>query len=785
MYENGLTSKQTLKDFKPNESLTREQAAKFFSMFATRIYNKEIETTSPCLLYDITTADKTLVQDIQQACALEIMKGNKNKFSPKKKITYAEAITTIIRIMYGKMDEPQNAYYTNYYNKAKEIWIIGNVKIKNNIRRGDIALIMYKASLLKETTENKTEVLLPENIWEENGLPIDTNEETVKTLAIPNQEIKKTNKNITFSSTSNKEYLKTNIEMGKSVTLFGLSINADIQLWTDWFVRVVVTGKENNTEKEYLIYEESAALAEKNSYSIKDSCDETCLLPDGFTPQKIYVEIHENSSIKIQQINIIDNKNSLPSEIKNNIKLARLQLKANKAANKLGRVKRMIAEEKLSWKAGMTPIANMSYQEKKDLFVWGEVPDLMGFEYYIWGIFEKKKGSWAWTTSIDPNVIQLFDRRTAHGKNLLTPVKNQGACNSSRTFSVVGAVEGVINAYTNNNIGLNLSEQDIISNSNGWGCESWYPSLALDYIKNYGIVDEQCFIYAETESPEYTKCANPINLIKIWGRTLVSKTTETEIKKALIDKWPLNLTIRSLNSAVVLIWFETDNEGNTIWIFKNSRWSSRWEYGYGKIKTSLTDLSLYAVSTPLTDQGHEWSIICEDKDQDGYCNRGISPNKASSCPTFCKLEKDCDDSNAEIRARDEWYKCWATTNETTCTIDQHVENNTCVDNTRSCTIDSWTWTQTRSIDGRSVCMPAECNDDSCRTTITEPICSSEQHLENNICVNNTRSCIISNWIWIQRRDGTTRGTCTVISCNFWYKIKNNSCVVDKAAWNRK
>ena len=68
--------------------------------------------------------------------------------------------------------------------------------------------------------------------------------------------------------------------------------------------------------------------------------------------------------------------------------------------------------------------------------------------------------------------------------------------------------------------------------------------------------------------------------------------------------------------------FETDpNDGSTIWIFKNSRGSNRGEYGYGKIKTSLGDLSLYEVTTPVTDKDSQGNISCEDNDGDGYCYR--------------------------------------------------------------------------------------------------------------------------------------------------------------------
>jgi hypothetical protein len=48
-----------------------------------------------------------------------------------------------------------------------------------------------------------------------------------------------------------------------------------------------------------------------------------------------------------------------------------------------------------------------------------------------------------------------------------------------------------------------------------------------------------------------------------------------------------------------------------------------------------------------------------DKDNDGYCNWGISAEKPSTCPSFCKSQKDCDDSNPLKGPFDENLNCLA------------------------------------------------------------------------------------------------------------------------------
>ena len=74
MYDNGLTSKSTVADFLPNDTLNREQASKFFSVFAKKIYNKTKVLSDSCGFSDIQKADKTLTSNIKAVCDLEIMK---------------------------------------------------------------------------------------------------------------------------------------------------------------------------------------------------------------------------------------------------------------------------------------------------------------------------------------------------------------------------------------------------------------------------------------------------------------------------------------------------------------------------------------------------------------------------------------------------------------------------------------------------------------------------------------------------------------------------------------
>lgn len=76
------------------------------------------------------------------------------------------------------------------------------------------------------------------------------------------------------------------------------------------------------------------------------------------------------------------------------------------------------------------------------------------------------------------------------------------------------------------------------------------------------------------------------------------------------------------------------------------------EKGYGKIYDSnMSNFVVGIVKTPIiSPQGTNYQISCVDKDNDGFCNWGISENKPSTCPVSCKPEKDWDDSNPNIGA---------------------------------------------------------------------------------------------------------------------------------------
>ena len=434
--------------------------------------------------------------------------------------------------------------------------------------------------------------------------------------------------------------------------LTNFTIDADVGLKNDnSLVRVILVDNQNN---EHLVYEVYPLKAESNTFSITGACEETCVLT-GITASSLKI-ILVNASIRLKSGSLkaeekIDNNARVSLALKSD------RIRGEKRAKNIETVNKRIKDKGLTWIAGETSVSKMSYEEKKKLFPKNEqigeyeVPNLQGFEYYKGGVFSfepnsatNKISGWAMTTYPQ---IYGWDWRVAHGENWMTPVRDQGQCGSCWVFGVVGALEGSINAYYNQHLNINISEQDAVcSRSNG--CDGGWPQDVFGKLQNTGITEEKYLTYS-ANSYSCTKTNDWSNgLWKIAGYTRISDN-DNAVKKALKDKGPLSFLLDSWNHEMTLVGYEDHPNGQTVWIFKNS-WGTYWgEYGYARMTISETNMDyIYATEKPyLVPLPGKYTKKCVDKDGDTYCNWGIG-TKPSTCPTSCKAIIDCDDSNKSI-----------------------------------------------------------------------------------------------------------------------------------------
>lgn len=148
MYENGLTKYNSVDAFRPFDTLTREQAAKFFSVFAEKVLGAtpadvEAEFT------DLDSADPTLEAFIVTSFQMGLFKGSNGMFMPKEPLTKAAALTVLVRAMEGVMDEDVDPWWANYFEKARALGLTKETNVyalDRSVTRYEIALMLFRAA---------------------------------------------------------------------------------------------------------------------------------------------------------------------------------------------------------------------------------------------------------------------------------------------------------------------------------------------------------------------------------------------------------------------------------------------------------------------------------------------------------------------------------------------------------------------------------------------------------------------------------------------------------------
>ena len=466
----------------------------------------------------------------------------------------------------------------------------------------------------------------------------------------------------------------TIINLGVRGDIYGLSVTGTALLEnnSDSYVRVILRDDHNY---EYLVYECFPLLTETLTPQFQNTALETKSL-DGITPQSLRIELL-NASINFDSFGYVPESESAKGAVVNSAILQKEQVRhiADMMNDNLVR-------RDMTWRAGVTSIAEKSFEEKKAMF-GGRMPQLYGFDYYVGGIFIMPSSEVTNPRAVTDNdslYVSQWDWRDRHGRNWMTGTKYQGICHSCYAFATVGALEAYTNLYYNRIIPDNdLSEQEIVSCSDNNGCISGSVNKSMLYIKQNGIVNEGCFTYNDTIRACTLKCTDPDERIGIQD---YSSFSIDSIKKEVIrhpvtfgiKKWFHIMTLcgyknlaygdtvyfgdtASIVNGNTHVYKTTISEnhfselaGRTAWLLKNS-WGTNWgasNNGYCYIITDdMTNnlYNLYSFRGGITSLQYDDSdIVCEDRDGDGLYNWGLG-ERPSFCPTWIPYDEDGDDNN--------------------------------------------------------------------------------------------------------------------------------------------
>ncbi|MBQ7182150.1 MAG: hypothetical protein IJR87_12790 [Bacteroidaceae bacterium] len=340
------------------------------------------------------------------------------------------------------------------------------------------------------------------------------------------------------------------------------------------------------------------------------------------------------------------------------------------------------------WQAGVTPFAVRSLQQQ------GEVSEddayLVNMKYYVGGLYEIGERSSSPATSYRSSYADSFDwSETRHGKEWITPVKNQGDHGPCHIFAAVGVAEALTNLYFNDTINLDLSEQFVktFTNFDQMGNWSSYTlGTPIQFIATDSVIDEASLPYGTPLSYTAPRPAG-IESVRFHDVIEVSPLGKTfdnfcdSIKKHLINdgpgvwgcQFPSNTPPEYSNHYMALVGYgktiygtayhiitassnsyvtiDASMTGKTYWIFKNSYGDSQQHYMNIIINNDAYLYPAYFAQLPILRRGHrDREIKCQDRDGDGYFNWGISETPPVALPAWAFTERDADDADASIGA---------------------------------------------------------------------------------------------------------------------------------------
>lgn len=534
-------------------------------------------------------------------------------------------------------------------------------------------------------------------------------------------------------------YNFTNRERVISLSLDGHIIQTD----NNSLIRIVL---EDTLGNEYLVAESNRMINDLDTITLENYCEETFVLQSiTLRSLKFYLT---NAKLFLSNINIrtLDLNAQFVYSVEDASSQSLMQVKA-----KAAKINEYNRKNKKLWIAAATDLALKSYSERKVILgITNDTANTCGFEFYADGIFEIKDPALPTNYAISKDTTSLyvpeFDWRNRHGKNWMTPNRNQGKSGLCVAFSLVATTEALVNLFYNKKIDLDLSEADIAVYGSGKTYHDVYNygmqlKAPLWYGVEEGICDEYSLPFIDDPKHLYPSMRiRTDELVKYSGYHLctgfydVATKEFDEIKRHLISKGPMHASFKgpwadmpghsmalvgykTLSAGDTVAIFETDKSsavitieegderiGCTVWTYKDSYGDkggySRNGYSHILYVSNFLMNTPYYLDPPFTTKSYSFSdIVCEDADGDGYYYWGIG-TRSPDYEEWIPLEPDGDDSDYNVGPMNQYGYCQSNNpnlkekiilaNDTLWNTYQYIHNHIVVENDVTLTISNST-----------------------------------------------------------------------------------------------
>ena len=150
MYMNWLTKYNNSDEFRPFDSLTREESAKMIGQLYSVLWFPKEDKWFNCSFVDTNMFDPTLAEHIYNVCRRWIFRWNDKtqQYMPHDNLTKGQLLAVLLRIFEWKMsDESGQPRWIEYYVKAMTLWLTNETnlaKFDQPVSRREASLLIYR-----------------------------------------------------------------------------------------------------------------------------------------------------------------------------------------------------------------------------------------------------------------------------------------------------------------------------------------------------------------------------------------------------------------------------------------------------------------------------------------------------------------------------------------------------------------------------------------------------------------------------------------------------------------